>query len=216
MLKANGCGLLRHTRRTHYHTNTPAAHSATHSPNHCDAVLCCCCSQSHCQFLLFLHRLRGLLHRYPAVCLLTYPPALLSASTVATLHHLSTLALTLHTLPPTSPYRHYDCLLHILPQPPTHSLAGSGNGGSGEWLVECREVVRLEKVSLPPEESRNEEGQGQSQQQQQLQAAVGGRERGRVEVESEVAVVGGGEKAGHRHSHAHGSIGCGSGGGSDW
>ena len=160
-----------------------------------------CCRQSHRHFLLFLHRLRGLLHRYPAVCFLTYPPSLFSPSTLATIHHLATLSLTLHTLPPTSPYHTHDCLLHIHPQPPTHSLtpttataataAGSGSGGS-HWLVQCREVVRLEKVSLPPEESRNEEGQGQQGQGQAGGGGGGGdgKERGKVEVEDE-AVVGG-------------------------
>ena len=159
------------------------------------------------------------------MCLLTYPPSLLSASTVATVHHLSTLALTLHTLPPGSPYRDYDSLLRIHPQPPVHSLvseAGGGASGGGEWLVECREVVRLDKVSLPPEESRNEEGQGQ--------AAPGAKERGKVVVEKELVAesgVRGGpmrkagaadepaeSKAGHKH--AHGVVGCGSSGGSDW
>ena len=180
--------------------------------------------QSHRHFLLFLHRLRGLLHGYPVLCLLTYPPALFSPSSIATIHYLSTLALTLHTLSLTSPYRSYDCLLHIHPQPPLHSLvseaAGAGGGGS-EWLVECREIMKLDKVSLPPEESRNEDGQGQPQP-----AAAGGRERGKVEVESEAAPSGGNgssvgskvgasEKVVNRHSHAHSSIGCGSGG-SDW
>ena len=181
------------------------------------------CRQSHRHFLLFLHRLRGLLHRYPAICLLTYPPALFSAATLATLHHFATLSLALHTLQPTSPYRQYDCLLHIHPQPPIHSLvseAAGASGGGGEWLVECREVVRLDKVSLPPEESRNEDGQGQAQQ-----TVGGGRERGKVEVESDMAATGGngagggaggrmdvGEKAAHRHAHG---LGCGSGG-SEW
>ena len=179
-----------------------------------------------------MHRLRGLLHHHPAICLLTYPPAILSAPTTSTIHHLSTLALTLHTLPPTSPYRHYDCLLTIHPQPPIHSLVSeAGGGGDGsEWLVECREVVRLDKVSLPPEESRNEDGQGQGLAQQ---VAVNGRERGKVEVENEAAAallaanangvgnVGGGKASAamkdvQRHHHARGGMGCGSGGGSDW
>ena len=151
---------------------------------------------------MFLHALRALLHQHAAVCVFTLPAPLYSAAVLGTVHRLCHLALVLHDLPPSSPWAAEHCaLLTVLPPAPFHTLTPVQPEHSA-YLLHVSDHVRLDKLSLPPEDSRDdEEGQGTR--------APPAKERGRVEVEDDSRVgAGTGKEAagrnGQPHQHQHG------------
>ena len=138
---------------------------------------------------------------------------------MASIHHLCHLSLTLHSLPPTSPWSStHSALLTILPPRPLHTLTPL-QPSHPTYLVQVGQRLRLEKLSLPPEDSRDEEeGQGKKRSGVGGGGGVGGegggeKVRGKVEVEGveeekRAGMSGGaGERGHHRHG---GGMSCGS------
>ena len=154
----------------------------------CAALLLCAAVCCAAQLLLFLHRLRALLQSWPAVCLLSLPAALLSASTLSSLRHCVHQHLALHSLPASSAYApQHSALLCLSPPSPLHTLTPLAPQHSRLLLQaedEASDELRLHSISLPPDGSGEADGQpghglGSSGGQQARPA------RGAVELEED-------------------------------
>lgn len=107
--------------------------------------------------LLFVYGLRCLLARFDALCVLTFPASMYHPSVTQSVLRSCQYGFELRPLPLSSPYRDHDALLYVHNMHTGHSLAPFSD--HKEWLVALRRRVTIEKVSLPPELSRDEESQ---------------------------------------------------------